>query len=206
MKRKRHFVKIILILFFIVGIQSLFGQQNDTVLINRVYNNKSYLNSLDLRALDLFFSIYEITYHRQYDSQDEVILGVFYESNTTTSLSGTTYPGKSQSYSLVLGYRKHLWKNLHLDYQLYLLNRKYFENNEQKNYVSFEIWNEFHLGYQFDFSIMETPFYITPQFLVGFCLNKSNEPQSFKILDKKNPPYHYPDLYIFPNLNVEFKF
>jgi hypothetical protein len=173
----------------------------DSNLKNNVINSVGLKNSVAIKPIDLFVSIYAIQYERQITKNSEIVFGLYYIGNNNNK-----YPGTYKLYSPMIGYRRYFWKGLHMEYMMLPGYGRYNDSIMEKNYNSFEIWNELHIGYRFDFKICRIPFCISPQVLAGFCLYRSNQPQNFKLVDDKPENYFPNKLYIFPNVNLGIRF
>ena len=197
MIQKMLLIKIPLMLIFLLFIQNSYSLQNESL-----GSHKMYQNTLDIDPITMLFGIYFVRYGYQFDSHNELILGACYSKATTTPTLYLPYPGNVQSFAFISGYRRYIWEGLNLEYVIFSGYNLYFENNEQKNYGSFEVYNEFRLGYRFEFNIFDIPFTLNFQCPVGFPLYRSNEPKSFKILNDKDPFF-----YIFiPNTFIGIRF
>ncbi|MCF7911457.1 MAG: hypothetical protein K9M99_02935 [Candidatus Cloacimonetes bacterium] len=149
-----------------------------------------YKNSLELSPISPLVNIYGIQYLYQVNDKDELIAGLSYMKIKYDF-------GNTNASALILGYRRYLWKNLHIEYQLWPTYDNFYEKIEDKYYQSFDIWNEFRLGYQFDFNIGNIPFYSTLQWPFGFGLYAGNKPESFKDFEQDNRFfYQYPLIFI----------
>ncbi len=193
------------VLFLVVSISAfltnVYSQNADHNNNDSILHSDGLKNSVAIKPIDLFVSIYAIQYERQVGKKNEMILGLYYIGSSTNE-----YPGTFKLYSPMIGYRRYLWKGLHVEYILLPGYAKYNDTIVKKIYNSFEVWNEFHVGYRFEFKILKMPFFITPQVLTGFSLYKSNQPQSFKLIDDKPENYYTNVLYIFPNINIGVRF
>lgn len=109
-------------------------------------------------------------------------------------------------YSPIVGYRRYLWKGLHLEDLLLPGLASYNDTSVHKKNLSFEVWNEVHMGYRFELKLSEISLFITPQVLLGFNLYRGNQPASFKEIDDKPENFIPNKLYIFPNVNVGLRF
>lgn len=120
------------------------------------FNNKN--RSIDFCPLSPVMGIYAIHYTQKIDNKNAFILAPSYMNIKYKNIGHTNAPG------IIVGYRRYLWRNLHLDYQLMPMFDRYYEMNEDKTYPwGFDLWNEFRLGYEFDFNIKKTPFFINLQ-------------------------------------------
>ncbi len=161
-------------------------------------------NAIETSAIDPFFGIYFLRYLFQLTPQDQLVTG-FYSLYGTNALFGGAYPGSYLLLSPILGYKRHLWAGLYAEYILLPGIAHYTDNNASISANSFEIWNEIHLGYQIDFKLGMLSFYICPEAIVGFDIYKSNEPTSFSQIEQTNPAFHFPNLYVLPNIIIGIK-
>ena len=164
---------MMLLLTVLLNLHVLNGQEIDSLNIK-----EEYKHAIDFSPLSPLFKIYGVCYSYQFAPKDEILIGAAY-MNIHFDFGNTNAP------ALILGYRRYLWKKLHLEYQLMPSYDNFYEKNEDKYYKSFALWNEFRLGYQFDFTISKLPLYINLQWPFGFGLYSSNSPESYKELEKK---------------------
>ena len=186
--------KIIFITFLCITLSNgLFAQNVDNA-GNNLTKNQYSKHSIDFCPVSPLINIYGIHYNYHLTPKDELIAGVGY-MNIDFDF-GTTH-----SPALIIGYRRYLWKNLHIEYQIWPCYDNFYEKNEDKYYKSFDVWNEFRFGYQFNFKILGKPCYTSIQWPFGFGLYASNKPQSFKEHEKDNRFF-----YQFPLWFVGFRF
>lgn len=133
-----------------------------------------YKNSIEVSPMSPFINIYAIQYGYSFDLQNDLIAGLAYMSIPHENV------GRTHASSLIIGYRRNLGKGWHVEYSLYPTYDNYYETNEQKYYNSFDLWNEFRFGYQYDFAISDIPVFVKAQIPFGFALYAGNKPQSFK--------------------------
>jgi len=157
-------------------------------------NHQYHKDSIDSSPISPFINIYGIHYNYHVTPKDELILGLGYMKIDFDF-------GTIHSPALILGYRRYLWKNLHIEYQIWPGYDNFYEKHEDKYYKSFDVWNEFRLGYRFNFQIFGKPFYTSLQWPFGFGLYASNKPDSFKEHEKAHRFF-----YQFPLWFVGFKF
>lgn len=112
--------------------------------------------------------------------------------------------GTTHAPSLIVGYRRFLWKKLYLEYELWPGYDKFYEKNEGRYYESFDIWNEFRVGYQFNFEVKNVPAFVSVTWPFGFGLYSSNKPESF--YDRMNQSFGDKYFYQFPLIFVGVKF
>jgi len=110
----------------------------------------------------------------------QIVLGVSYLNSSIGNL--LRYPGGEQLYVLELGYRKYLWRNLHLELQILPQYVTCNDTIAQKSYSEFGLASEIRLGYLFNFDIFDVPFYVNCQWFCGYYLYNP-KPQSFVEVD-----------------------
>lgn len=148
---------------------------------------RTHGNTIEFSPLSPFIHIYALQYSYRFARDDEVIAGLSY-MNIRYDFGSTHAP------AFIVGYRRFLWKNLHLEYQVWPAYDSFYEKNEGKYYKSFDIWNELRLGYQFEVDVSGVPGFISVQWPFGFGLYASNKPQSFKDHEKENRFFYFPPL------------
>jgi hypothetical protein len=130
-------------------------------------------NAIEFSPVSPFIRIYAVQYARRVGEKDELIAGA--------AFANVKYDhGRSHAPTAIVGYRRYLWKKSHAEYQLWPSYNWYYETDEKRYYNGPELWNEFRLGYTFDFSFGRTPAFVNVQYLIGFGLYGGNKPQSFK--------------------------
>jgi len=196
MKHRELLIGTSLFLFVIVYSQNLHSQVSTKNIDNQ------FQNAIVIRPIDLFLSFYVVQYERMVGLKNEFIVGL-YDINNNSNLE---YPGDYQLILPILGYRRYLWKGLHLEYSLLPGYAKYNDTIRKEISKSFEIWNEFHLGYRFQFEVFKVHLFLSPQILLGFNLFKGNQPESFKIIDDKKSNFYPNKIYIYPNINFGISF
>ncbi len=152
-----------------------------------------YSHSLDFCPLSPFIGIYALHYGHRFNTNNELIISPSYMRINYPSIGHTNAPG------FIIGYRKYLWKNLHIDYQLMPMWDRFYDESCDKTYpVSFDLWNEFRLGYAFDFNIIDMPFFINVQVPLGFALYSApnGKPEAFKKHVNENPLFYIPLFFI----------
>ena len=187
--RTKTFLVILICAFTTINAQS-----QTTEKVEEKTKTIDYKNSIEFSPISPFIGIYGILYNYHLTSKDEFITGISYAKIHYDF-------GNTNTLALIIGYRRYLWRNLHIEYQIWPDYDNFYEKNEDKYYKSFDVWNEFRFGYQFNFKIMGNPFYTSIQWPFGFGLYASNKPQSFKDLEKENPFFYH-----FPLLFVGYKF
>jgi hypothetical protein len=155
-------------------------RQNDTV---------SYKHSLDFFPLSPVIGIYALHYGYRFTAKDQVIVSPSYMRIQYPTIGHTNAPG------FIIGYRRYLWKNLHVEYELMPMWDRFYDKNENKTYpTSFDLWNEFRIGYVFDFKIRNIPLFLNLQLPLGFALysDPKGKSEAFKQNAKENPLFYIP--------------
>jgi hypothetical protein len=148
----------------------------------------TYKHSLDFCPLSPLFKIYALQYSYEFSKNNELILAPAY-------LNIHYDFGNTNASALILGYRRYLHKTIHLEYQVWPTFDNFYEKNDDKHYKSFDVWNEFRLGWRWDFTVGTVPVYINLQWPFGFGLYASNKPQSFLDQQKKEPYFYFPPMF-----------
>lgn len=116
--------------------------------------------------------IWGIKYNYAFLPKNELKVGLSYMN--------IHYPeGNTNSPALILGYRRYIWKKLYAEYEFWPCYDEFYEKNENRYYKGFDLWNEFRIGYQFNFRIKELPIFVNVAWPFGFGLYSSNKPKSF---------------------------
>ena len=148
-------------------------------------------HSIDFSPFTPLGDVYSLQYNYRFSKNDELITGLSYVNIKYKDVGNNSAPG------VILGYRRFLWKNLHVQYELWPGYDNFYEQNEDKHYKGFQLWNEFRLGYQFNFKIKSQETYITLQWPLGFYLIKGDKPKSFVDYEKENRFfYNIPLVYV----------
>lgn len=179
-------------LFGIVGIILISAKQSVCAMEHRTDTLK-YKHSLDFCPLSPFIGIYALHYGHRFSKRNELIVSPSYMRIQYPSIGYTNAPG------FIVGYRRYLWKNLHIDYQLMPMWDRFYDKNENKTYpLSFDLWNEFRLGYAFDFKIRKTTLFLNLQIPLGFALysDPKGKSDAFKEHAKKHPLFYIPLFFI----------
>jgi hypothetical protein len=136
-------------------------------------------HSLELSPMSPFINIYAIQYGYSFDKSNDIILGLAYMAIPQEGI------GRTHASSLIVGYRRNFGNGWHAEYSLYPTYDNYFETNEKKYYNSYDLWNEFRFGCQYDFQVSNLPVFIKAQVPFGFAIYASNKPQKFLDREKE---------------------
>ncbi len=168
------------------------AQALDKVATNSDSLKTDYKFSVDFCPMSPLFKIYAVHLCYKLDKNDELIVAPYYANIHHKGIGNTNAPG------FIVGYRRYLWKSLHVDYQLMPQWDRYYSSIEDKTYpLGFDLWNEFRLGYVFDFKIVQTPCFINCQWPFGFALysDPKGKPESFKKMANENQFFYFPPMF-----------
>ena len=179
---------IVLILFAYILFQAnVMAQKADSLT-----PKKEYKHSIDFCPISPAIGIYAIHYCYKFSPENEFIIAPSYMNIKHKGIGHTNAPG------FIIGYRRYLWRNLHIDYQLMPMWDRYHDTKENVIYpVGFDLWNEFRLGYAFDFKIRTQTLFLNVQWPLGFALysDPKGKPEAFKQKAKKDPLFYFPPLF-----------
>lgn len=180
--------QLILILLFLCTIPSvnLIATQADSLA------SSEYRNAVDFCPLSPVIRIWAVHYTYRINPSSEIIAGPLYMNIPYENIGHTDAPG------FIIGYRHYIWKNLHIDYQLMPAWDRYYDERQNKKFqTGFDLWNEFRLGYSWDFNIGNLPCFLNVQWPFGFALysDPDAKPQAFKDKAKNNPFFYFPPLF-----------
>jgi hypothetical protein len=131
-------------------------------------------SAIEFSPASPFIRIYAVQYARRLGEKNELLLGFAYANIKYDQ-------GRSHAPTGIVGFRRYLWKNAHVEYQLWPSYNWYYETVEKRYYKGAELWNEFRPGYTFNFRIAGRPMFVNAQYLIGFGLyGDESKPQSWK--------------------------
>lgn len=151
-----------------------------------------HLRSVELSPLSPLFRIYVIEYCHRVAPHGEFMAGPYYANIHYEDIGHTNAPG------FLIGYRQYVWGKLHIEYQLMPQWDRFYEENEDRLYPrGFDLWNEFRLGYTWDFKIGSLPMFVNAQWPLGFALysDDSAKPESFKKHVEEEPLFYFPPMF-----------
>ena len=141
--------------------------------------------------------IWGVKYEYAITDKDELKLGLAY-------MNIHFEEGNTNSPALILGYRRFIASRFYVEYELWPGYDRFYEKNEDKIYAGFDLWNEFRVGYQWDFRIKALPVFINAAWPFGFGLYSSNKPDSF--YDRMNQDFGSKYFFQFPLLFIGYRF
>jgi hypothetical protein len=145
-----------------------------------------------------FFSSFAIVHEYKAHEKLGVISGLWISRANATYPGEFKYPGHVDNYSIILAIRGYAWRSLHTEYQLYPGYSRFYLDGKSNPTSSFSLFNEFRIGYVFNFTIGRVPLSLNLQWPVGFTLYESNEPPAFREVKLKDPIFYifYPNIYL----------
>lgn len=82
--------------------------------------------------------------------------------------------GRANAYTLLLGYRRYLWRGFHTEAELWPAYNPFQSAVDGKTYAGLELWMSLRMGYKFDFKAIGNEFYILAQPSIGFGVIRGN--------------------------------
>lgn len=152
-------------------------------------------HAIEVSPVSPLFHIYAVQYAYRLGWGDEVLGGLAYADMAAKAAASrqprwmdvlitpnlrTADVGTNHSFTVFAGYRLHLWRGLHLEYQLWPAWNDFWSDRDRRYYSGFDLWNEFRLGWTFDFALAGRPFLLNLQYLAGFGLYQGNKPSNFR--------------------------
>jgi len=175
--------------FIMMSVLALTNQSTAQGMAQQVPEEPSFnKHSIAFCPIVPFFGIYAVHYNYRVNQNSELIAGLSYMNIKFDGIGHTNSP------ALILGYRQYLWRNLHVEYEIWPAYDAFYESNEGRYYRGFDVWNEFRFGYKFEFSVAGQDSFVNCQMPFGFGLYSSNKPQSFKDHASKNPFFYFPPI------------
>ncbi len=189
-------MRALAILIIFLGLSILSFDQVNAQGVENKKRDLPHRHAIDICPIAPLFNIYAVHYRYSLTEKDELIAGL---SFMNIQFEGV---GESNSPALILGYRRYVWKGLHLEYEIWPAWDDFWEKNERTYYSGFDLWNEFRLGYKFDFNAGKVPMFLSIQWPFGFGLYASNKPDSYTQFAEENGKiFYFPPLFF-----IGFKF
>jgi hypothetical protein len=187
---------ILLVFFCLISSFSVNAQKTDSI------SEKSLNHSVYVDPLLPLFDLLIINYGLKYNTRHEGVFGFVMSKATTTPTKYYEYPGYINSIGANIGHRYYIYKGFHADLWFMPAYNSIYEENENRFYKSFSIYNEYRVGYKIDFNLFKLPLLANFQWPLGVSLIDTNKPNSFKEIDKKDPIFY---LFI-PNIWIGYRF
>lgn len=128
--------------------------------------------------------IYQIHISYNPGGNHEYIFGPVFQNFKSGSITSNTV-------TLILGYRYYMWRNLHLEAELWPAYNPMYSDVTASTYGGVEIWGEIKIGYKFSFY---RNLFIQPAPGIGFGIFRTNKPPNFN--EDINSPIFAPQLII----------
>ena len=189
-------IAIFLLFILLATSESGFSQSEQNVPI------ESYRHSLETSPLSPFMQmaqkgIWGLKYEYAITPEDELKLGIAYMNIYFDE-------GNTNSPALIFGYRRYFHKKWYAEYEIWPCYDEFYEKYEDKYYKGFDLWNEFRIGYQFNFKVGDFPLFTNVAWPFGFGLYSTNKPDSF--YDRMNQSFGDKYFFHFPLIFVGYKF
>lgn len=184
--------KIFCFVLFCIPIQT-YCQTSDSI-----KNQSKYKNYIEVFPIVAAFKIYSIQYSYAITKRDNIIIGFTFLNNDFPNRINSI--GQFNAPTLPIGYRRHFWRNFHIEIQLWPSYDFYFDKLQSKYYNSFDLTGIIRSGYRFDFKLSRLPLFVNIQFEYLFGLYEGRKPDSFRKTASEQPPY------IMPSLSLGFRY
>jgi hypothetical protein len=113
--------------------------------------------------------IYQIHIGYRLDDRNELFFGPAYQNFRSGSIT-------SHAYTLILGHRYYVWRELHLETELWPAINRMYSTATDSHYPGVELWAELKVGYDVPLC---RGLYLKPSPGVGFGVLRTNRPPSF---------------------------
>jgi hypothetical protein len=154
--------------------------------------HRHHLEAFPIVAL---FGIYSAQYGYRVSPKNELIVGFTYV-NIEVRDRDDQMIGRFHAPTLPLGVRRYLWRNAHVEYQLWPAYNFYYDTVGERYHNGFDLYNEARAGYRIDFSLGRVPLFANAQYVYGFGLYPGNKPDNFREAAEDQPVFHVPSLSI----------
>lgn len=148
---------------------------------------------------------YNLDFGIHLNQKDAILIGAdVYQYTAPLSVSysdKTKYNGHVLSYGLVLSYQRYFWKRFFLMQMINPLVMDYYSNQKEKLNTGFMLLMATRLGYRFDFTMFNLPWYFEAGGEINYWPYNVNVPNSFKSIDNK-----YSNFVFAPALNIGINF
>lgn len=148
-----------------------------------------FRHALEITPMMPFFGIYSLQYGYRLTPHDELLAGAAYTHIELVKL------GKTHAPTLTAGYRRYLWRDLHLEGQLWSSYDHFHFYPENAYYPGFDLYGELRLGYKFDVSPAGIPSFINLQLVYGSGIFAQNKPAALLEAAAKEPPFIVPVIF-----------
>jgi len=137
------------------------------------------------------FRVYSAQYSHPVTERTDLIIGAAYVNVDVQDRTGATI-GRLHAPTVPIGARRYLWRNAHVEYQLWPAYNSYLDYVEERYHHGFDLYSEARAGYRFDFSIRASPLFTRVQYVVGFGIYPGDKPENFLEASSDAHPFHVP--------------
>jgi hypothetical protein len=155
----------------------------------------THRHHLEVFPIVALFDIYSAQYGYRVSPRNELIVGLTYVNIQVTDRDDRVI-GRFHAPTLPLGFRRYLWRNAHVEYQIWPAYNFYYDKVGERYHNGFDLYNEARAGYRIDFSLGAVPLFANAQYVYGFGLYPGNKPDNFTEAAKDQPVFHVPSLSI----------
>lgn len=159
---------------------------------NGVSEHRHHVETYPIMAL---VRVYSVQYAYRVTERNELIVGLAYVNVDVHDRDGTAI-GQLNAPTLPVGFRRYLWRNAHIEYQLWPAYNNYLDRVSDRRYPGFDLYNEVRAGYRLDFVLGGAALFSNLQYVYGFGLYPGNKPDSFHRAVEDAPPFHVPSISI----------
>lgn len=146
-------------------------------------------HAIEITPMMPFFGIYSLQYGYRMTPYDELLAGAAYTNIELVKL------GKTHAPTLIAGYRRYLWRDLHLEGQLWPSYDNFHYYPENTYYAGFDLYGELRLGYKFDLHVAGLPAFVNLQLVYGSGIYAQNKPVALLEAAAKEPPFIVPVIF-----------
>jgi hypothetical protein len=155
----------------------------------------THRHHLEVFPIVALFDIYSAQYGYRVTPRNELIVGFTYV-NIQVSDRDDRVIGRFHAPTLPLGFRRYLWRNAHVEYQIWPAYNFYYDKVGERYHNGFDLYNEARAGYRIDFVLGGVPLFANAQYVYGFGLYPGNKPDNFTEAAEDQPVFHVPSLSI----------
>jgi hypothetical protein len=158
-------------------------------------SEREHRHSAETYPIMALFKVYSVQYAYRAWPRTELIAGLAYV-NVEVSDRTDAVIGQLNAPTIPIGLRRYLWRNAHLEYQLWPAYNRYYDRVGERYYDGFDLYNEIRGGYRVDFTLGRRPLFTNLQYVYGFGLYPGNKPENFRQAVEDAPPFHVPSISI----------
>jgi hypothetical protein len=189
------------ILLLLFSATSLFSQ--DENIFKKHFIGSSLLLLTNFSSLHPDY--YQINYGYRFTSKDAILIDfITWKMSSPLGMPlGSTeekYPGYIRESGIDIGYQRTLWKGLNTSIHVKPLVLNYLNKDNEIIQNGFQLFTSIRFGYKF--YMFKCRMFIEPTLAFNYWPVTTNEPESFKIIEKRWPNY----LFFDPNIIIAINF